>query len=940
MPIFIPVVKDTYYETTLDTLDYKILLDGFTVFEGRAVKGPEGNLSINVNRIFKDYIENRITGFREVDGGIITHPEAFRIFELRDSSDTLLATYGVLFDWDREWNGQAALLSDPVRPSISQQMKFPISIYSPEGQTETIEFAPIVTNTYFNLSQDSIIVMNRGGSFVLQWDTDFYPASDIIPTASLGGVTFSNQTSTGVTVTVPKSPLPGSDRDFTITFTYNGKKIGEATVVQTKVQFTLITKTLTVASSGGTVNIQWTTDMILSGISISAASWPGTRPTAVSYTGATISIPSNTSYDDYDFVIDYNYYYDNSGVPYHLDSTQVTIRGKAGATSGDTGTTTGVTIETGVTRDLAFTSDKAFAGFSTPAIQVWESSFGEIKANYYLRPTRNLYSSFVLSYVGGLRSVNVWSNIPLCSYSIECPATDQTNQITPLYEFDGYTLSGSTQWLNDLLIAAKEDICRDVIPGDRYERYEGESPRVATLYLKSGSTVLCENTVVQLPRNYQWYYGDAGAGTERVLKTVTPYSFSDFKFKTSSFNEETVRSYLRNVIPVYVFFSIRDGVYVPQVDTTLQNTFQKYDTSAFEFEQDGEWVTVRTPLPIYGIVDTSGLSATEIWISRNVRYLSGLLDTTLTAVTYAGTVQDFRNVVFSFNPSKITTVQCSDGVAYSDLQGWNKSDPINYIGNQIRPSLCDEYFYETDEPTIGNSITITFTGSTVDTTQINDLAIGRSGRKIAPVTTTEGTSGDYATLTLTYDEEVIGIRLLRSTYRQVSDNILYYGPYRENRGGIGIAVPSVKMRAMNGYVYSGNTVMSGTYESNNLKFIKGTGNFAGTNITTLKAPNLLSIMESALTDSNIEELYIPSIQWIGTDALPATTTKVTVGKSFSDCSDQAFRKATLLTSLYFNGSVEEWEKLMEFNSGMRIIFNNSLSNITTVYCDNGEWTPQ
>ena len=40
MPIFIPVVKDTYYETTLDTLDYKILLGGFTVFEGRAVKGP------------------------------------------------------------------------------------------------------------------------------------------------------------------------------------------------------------------------------------------------------------------------------------------------------------------------------------------------------------------------------------------------------------------------------------------------------------------------------------------------------------------------------------------------------------------------------------------------------------------------------------------------------------------------------------------------------------------------------------------------------------------------------------------------------------------------------------------------------------------------------------------------------------------------------------
>ena len=183
---------------------------------------------------------------------------------------------------------------------------------------------------------------------------------------------------------------------------------------------------------------------------------------------------------------------------------------------------------------------------------------------------------------------------------------------------------------------------------------------------------------------------------------------------------------------------------------------------------------------------------------------------------------------------------------------------------------------------------------------------------------------------------MIGIRSLSSFYRQVSDNILYYEPYKENRGGRNIAVPSVKMRAMNGYVYSGNTIISGTYENNNLKFIKGTGNFAGTNITTLKAPNLLSITDSALTDSNIEEFYIPSIQYIGADALPATTTKVTVGKNFSTCSQYAFRKATLLTSLYFNGSVQEWEKLLEFSYNLKI----SLSNITIVYCDNGEWTPQ
>ena len=933
MSIFIPVVKDTYYETTLDTLDYKILLGGFTVFEGRAVKGPEGTLKINVNKIFKDYIENKITDFREVDGGVIAHPEAFRIFELRDSSDTLLETYGVLFDWDKEWNGETALLSDPVRPSISQQMKFPISIYSPNGQTEIIDPEPITKNTYFRPLWNPIVIDNYATEVYYEWETDYRPISDIIPTASIEDVVFRNQTSTGVIIRVGESPYAYEDREFSITFTYNGEVIGEVQVIQRALDLGLITKTLTVPSTGGEYTIQWKNDRVsqYSRLSASAPQWPGTTMTNPSFTGATVNIPANTSYEDHNFTIEY--YYEKFGSNYKLDETQVTIQGKTGGTSGDTGTTTGVTIETGVTRDLVITDDKVFAGFATPTIQVWGESFAAIKDNYYLEPS-NLYRFSNLDYNGGLGLKGVSTNIPLCSYSIECPPTERTN--SPLVEFDGYALSGSTQWLNDLLIEAKVDICRDGIPGERYIRYEGESPRVATLYLLSGSTVLCENTVVQLPNGYKWYNGDPVRGSERVLKTVTPYTFSDLKFKTSSFNEETLRTYLQTVIPVYTHFDIRDGVYVPIVDNVFLSSFQKYDTSAFEFEQNGEWVTVKTPMPINVIMDTSGLSATDIWISKNVRYIYGSTDATLTAVTYAGTVQDFRNVICNVNRINIPTVQCLDGISYTESDLWDKSDPIAYIGNQIRPSFCSEYFYQTDEPTIGNSITITFTGSTIYTVGIDQVVIGKSGRWLTPVDRVEGSDGEYATLTLTFDEEVIGIRSLSSFYRQVSDNILYYGPYKENRGGRNIAVPSVKMRAMNGYVYSGNTIISGTYENNNLKFIKGTGNFAGTNITTLKAPNLLSITDSALTDSNIEEFYIPSIQWIGTDALPATTTKVTVGKNFSSCSQYAFRKATLLTSLRFNGSVQEWEKLIEFSYNLKI----SLSNITTVYCDNGEWTPQ
>ena len=190
---------------------------------------------------------------------------------------------------------------------------------------------------------------------------------------------------------------------------------------------------------------------------------------------------------------------------------------------------------------------------------------------------------------------------------------------------------------------------------------------------------------------------------------------------------------------------------------------------------------------------------------------------------------------------------------------------------------------------------------------------------------------------------MVGVAKFNMHFRKISDNLLYYSAPTDggyNVQGSEIVVPSVKMRVLGQYVYAANTNLPPVYENNNLKFVTGVENFLYSSVKTLKAPNLVSIADEGFFGSNIEEFYIPSIQWIGTDALPATTTKVTVGKNFSTCSEKAFRKATNLTSLYFNGSVQEWEKLMDYSVDLRNIFTNSLSNITVVYCDNGEWTPQ
>lgn len=944
MPIFIPVVKDTYYETTLDTLDYKILLGGFTVFEGRAVKGPEGTLKINVNKIFKDYIENKITDFREVDGSVIAHPEAFRIFELRDSSDTLLETYGVLFDWGKEWNGQSALLSDPVRPSISQQMKFPISIYSPNGQTERIDFVPIVTNTYFRLTETSIIVPNEGGEITIQWETDFYPISDIIPTASIEGVTFSNMSFTGVTVTVPQSPS-AEGREFSITFTYNGKTLGTVQVSQGKLNFTLITKTLNVPSTGGEYTIQWITDLDPSKITAYVSQWGNATVTDISSTGATVNFPPNTSYDDYEFVIYFDY------ESYSLGGTRVTLQGKSGATEGDTGNTTGVTIVTGV-KDLVLTDDNAFAGFTMPAIQVW-TSFKDSARDYYSNPQSLYYHSFG-SDIGGIVA-NISSNIPLCSYSTKCPYTEGTS--TPLVEFDGYTLSGSTQWLNDYLTAAKEAGCSDT--GNTLW-YEGDSPRVGTLYLLSGSTVLCENTVVQLPKGYSWYNSSIGS-RKYILKTVTPFTFSDFKFKNRSFNTGDtydVRNYLADVIPAWNDFVIQDGIYkVKEVGTSYFESNQQYHYTAFDLEYDSGtgWVTVKTPLPIYEIANVSGLSPSEIWISKNVRVCRGVPKDNTSGnikVTYEGTLEEFKNVIVT-TAGKLSdySVYCSDGVARlgPDICS-EKSEQVLYTGNQIRPSLCNEYFYETDEPTIGNTIIVTydskvgsglFTGPSIF--ELSDIFTDRDGITLSPTSIVEGDDGEYVTETITFSKEVVGIVKFYNHFREISDNLLYYsaptdGGYAVK--GSEIVVPSVKMRVLGQYVYAANTNLPPVYENNNLKFVTGVENFLYSSVKTFKAPNLVSIADEGFFGSYIEEFYIPSIQYIGANALPATTTKVTVGKNFSTCSEKAFQKATNLTSLYFNGSVQEWEKLMDYSVDLRNIFTNSSNKITVVYCDNGEWTPQ
>jgi len=62
-----PIWYDTFYSSTADTLVYKIMLEGETIFSGKAVKYPDAErVEININKICRNYLESDIAEMLDV----------------------------------------------------------------------------------------------------------------------------------------------------------------------------------------------------------------------------------------------------------------------------------------------------------------------------------------------------------------------------------------------------------------------------------------------------------------------------------------------------------------------------------------------------------------------------------------------------------------------------------------------------------------------------------------------------------------------------------------------------------------------------------------------------------------------------------------------------------------------------------------------------------
>lgn len=116
--VYSPIWKDTYYTANTETLAYEIRLDGNVIYSGRAIKKPDADvISININKICRNYLESDIRSMLENNSTSIRHNEAIRDFYLYNQSGTQLERYEFLlcYDYDFVWNGATgATLSLPV----------------------------------------------------------------------------------------------------------------------------------------------------------------------------------------------------------------------------------------------------------------------------------------------------------------------------------------------------------------------------------------------------------------------------------------------------------------------------------------------------------------------------------------------------------------------------------------------------------------------------------------------------------------------------------------------------------------------------------------------------------------------------------------------------------------------------------------------------------
>ena len=144
----IPIWKDTYYETTADTLEYRVILSGGTeIFHGRAVRSPSSDrIRIKLNDCGKNYL-NSVLPYESFEvlaasGDTSVPMEAYREFVL-ETYDILFNTWSVSKTWafvnDTSYEEHAGNeYSEPINGHAAAGQILPYTYLNESGTTYTL----------------------------------------------------------------------------------------------------------------------------------------------------------------------------------------------------------------------------------------------------------------------------------------------------------------------------------------------------------------------------------------------------------------------------------------------------------------------------------------------------------------------------------------------------------------------------------------------------------------------------------------------------------------------------------------------------------------------------------------------------------------------------------------------------------------------------------
>lgn len=224
---------DYYYETSASALTYSLYCDGMQIYRGKSIKSPsQPLLRINISERVRDWLAQNMPDFREYDGEVVQHPDALKIFELKDDIGTTLETYRVLLDYSTPFTGSDMILSEPVNGHVDARQKIFWSSFNTSARNVNIEIA-VDLHLSFNPAPP-FYIDGSGGTLTINYtaNTDFTFSYD-------GGGWFTASTSNGV-ITINASENEGEGRDGRICFTYYGADFQTHTVCYRVVQGSVV----------------------------------------------------------------------------------------------------------------------------------------------------------------------------------------------------------------------------------------------------------------------------------------------------------------------------------------------------------------------------------------------------------------------------------------------------------------------------------------------------------------------------------------------------------------------------------------------------------------------------------------------------------------------------------------------------------------------------